>query len=113
MHLSTNEKPLLDDTRIDEVVSAEQIGVWEFLTVKQPRWNLLGQWSELKSIIFPYRRLAFEIYTLSPGLLFLYILSKIWIGIEQALSLYLSSRVLQVVSHSILFSVAPFTKYPD
>jgi hypothetical protein len=95
---SATEKPSSHEkSAVDELVST-QIGVWEFSTLKEIGWNPLVPWVELKSAFALFRRLAFEIYAIAPGLLSLYVISKIWNGIESALLMHLSSRLLQIVS---------------
>jgi hypothetical protein len=90
------EKPNSEKNTLDETVSS-QIGVWEFTSLKDVGWSLKLPLADLKSGFVLFRRLALEIYFLAPGLLSLYILSKIWDGIEDALLLHLSSRLLQIV----------------
>jgi hypothetical protein len=80
------------------IVHEKVIGVWQFSTLKEIAWNPLVTWTELTSAFYLFRRLALEIYALAPGLLSLYIFSKIWYGIESAILLHLSSHLLQIVS---------------
>jgi hypothetical protein len=91
------EKPLLEKSTVDKTLST-QIGVWQFSTLKNIGWNPKLPLAEVLSAFALFRRLALEIYAIAPGLLSLYILSSIWSGIENALLLHLSSRLLQIVS---------------
>lgn len=97
----TSEKPLLEaetpEEATDATVISNQRGIWEFWTVKQSRFDPHRRWTELKSGFQLFRRLATEIFALSPGLLILFILSKLWGGVETAVLMHLSSRLLRIV----------------
>ncbi|PBK72127.1 P-loop containing nucleoside triphosphate hydrolase protein [Armillaria solidipes] len=49
-----------------------------------------------------FRRLAIDVYTLEPTLSILFILEKIWSGIESAVLLYLSSRLLRIIEVGLI-----------
>lgn len=93
----TSAKDLIDDAKI----VSTQLGIWQFSTLKDSEWNPKIPILEITSTLTLFRRLTLEIYSLSPGLLILYVLSKIWSGIEFALLLHLSSRLLQIVSRPV------------
>lgn len=101
---TNNDEPLAEKPSTDETVS-EQVGIWEFSTLKQRRWDPRVQLAEIVSGYAFFRRLAVEIYELAPGLLSLYILAKIWNGIESALLLHMSSRLLQIVSSLVCLTI--------
>ena len=90
---SLSEKPTT------EALSTLQMGIWQFSTPKETGWSFGIRWDEVRSTWTLLRRLALEIYALCPGLLVLFVLSKIWGGVEDALLMHLSSRLLRIVSH--------------
>lgn len=93
----TEDKKEDADASVADSAVSSQYGIWEFWSVKQTRFNPQRRWLELKSGLELFRRLAREIYSISPGLLVIFISSKLWRGIETAVLMHLSSRLLQIV----------------
>lgn len=60
-------------------------------------WNPREQLNQIIAALPLFRRLAADIYALEPFLSILYLVSQLWEGLESALLLYLSSRLLKVV----------------
>ena len=113
---STTEKSLSEKAKaktVDATVSTTQIGIWEFSTIKDVKWNPRVPWAELTSAVALFRRLAVEMYNIAPGLLSLYVLSKFWQGIESALLMHLSSRLLQIVRRLLTMNSFIFTMEGD
>ncbi|KAK0205840.1 hypothetical protein DFS33DRAFT_535802 [Desarmillaria ectypa] len=84
-------------------VETIQLGVWKLLLAKSSvnPLNIFKWWNSVASS-FPFlKRLAIDIYTLDPWLSVLYVLSTIWSGVESAVSLYLSSRLLKTIEASL------------
>ena len=80
--------------------SSIQLGVWRILLQKESPLDFQKQWSNLFSTISLIHRFATEIFHLGPWLFISFIVSKVWTGIESALLLYLSSRILTIVSRA-------------
>jgi hypothetical protein len=89
-----NEKP--DSTEAN--LSTIQLGVWGVLLQQESPLDFRKEWSDLFSTLPLIRRVVTEIYILDPSLFIFFIISKVWAGIESALLLYLSSRLLTIVS---------------
>ena len=78
-------------------LDTKKYGIWDFWTVQQARFDPRRRWEEGVSGFRLFRRLANEIFGLAPWMLVLFILSKIWTGIETAVLMHLSFRLLQIV----------------
>ncbi|KAG7439707.1 P-loop containing nucleoside triphosphate hydrolase protein [Guyanagaster necrorhizus] len=73
------------------------LGIWKVSSLKSTPFNIRKQFSDLGSA-FPYFfRLAVEVYTLEPVLAIMFVLNKLWKGVEGALLLYFSSRILRII----------------
>jgi hypothetical protein len=100
----------MEKTQVDSVketshsYTALQLGVWRVLVaksvVKLPGKDSL---STLPLILV----FAAEVYTLAPGLVILFILTKVWSGIQSSLILRTSSHLLTVVSNFSNSAVSP------
>ncbi|KAK0205768.1 P-loop containing nucleoside triphosphate hydrolase protein [Desarmillaria ectypa] len=83
-----------DDRRKVETIA---LGVWKVSFLQSTPFNVRKQISDLGSA-FPYfHRLAIEVYTLEPVLVMFFVLNKLWKGVEGALLLYFSSRILRII----------------
>lgn len=74
-----------------------QLGVWRLSMLEEPPFNFRKQWNDLFSAVPLLKRLSMEIYRIEPLLFFLFVVSKIWAGVESAVLLFLSSRLLKIV----------------
>ena len=75
-----------------------QLGVW---LLRLDRDRLLGKgklWDSIRKALPLYYNLILEIYRIAPRLFTLFILTQIWQGVEDALQMQFSSRVLKAVS---------------
>lgn len=79
-----------------------ELGVWKVAMLKDPAVNLRKHINDLTTALPLFKRLAMEIYRIEPFLFLLYICSRFWAGIERALLLWLSSRLLQIVCGSLV-----------
>ncbi|KAK0448163.1 P-loop containing nucleoside triphosphate hydrolase protein [Armillaria borealis] len=64
--------------------------------------DISKRWNRVASSVPFLKRLAIDVYTLDPWLSVLYVLSRIWWGVESAVSLYLSSRLLKTIEACLL-----------
>lgn len=102
--LMTEEKKAEDhpsEESSNDGILVEQIGVWRYSRMKETVKEALRpqrQWQEILTVFNIYTRLLREIYSISPGLLFLYLCSKVWEGIQSSVLAYLSGRLLWLVS---------------
>ncbi|PBK72150.1 hypothetical protein ARMSODRAFT_745078 [Armillaria solidipes] len=85
-------------------VETIQLGVWKVLMAKSPMnpLDISKRWNRVASSVPFLKRLAIDVYTLDPCLSVLYVLSRIWWGVESAVSLYLSSRLLKTIEACLL-----------
>ncbi|KAK0490254.1 P-loop containing nucleoside triphosphate hydrolase protein [Armillaria novae-zelandiae] len=85
-------------------VETIQLGIWKVLVAKSPMnpLDISKRWNRVTSSFHFLKRLAIDVYTLDPCLSVLYVLTKIWWGLESALSLYLSSRLLKTIEACLL-----------
>ena len=90
-------KSLSDSLAEPSGLDTKKYGIWDFWTVQQARFDPRRRWEEGVSGLRLFRRLGNEIFGLAPGMLILFILSKIWTGIETAVLMHLSSQLLQIV----------------
>ncbi|RDB22977.1 Lipid A export ATP-binding/permease protein MsbA [Hypsizygus marmoreus] len=79
-----------------------QIGIWQFWTARGSPFDLRRKIMELVSGLQLFRRLVAEIFSISPGMLILFILSKIWSGVETAVLMQLSTRLLQIIESGLV-----------
>lgn len=93
-----DKKPSSDEYE-DVVIEEEQLGVYRLLiaTTKSRRRRYLKTIQELRGSI-PYLVALFrEVYSLAPGLFVCLVLWKVWVGLEGAVLLHLSTRMLRLV----------------
>ncbi len=86
----------MKETAVPETHTVE-LGVWKVALLNDTHWDYKRKWNNLLMALPLFRRLAIDVYTLEPTLSILFILEKIWSGIESAVLLYLSSRLLRIV----------------
>ncbi|RDB22903.1 Lipid A export ATP-binding/permease protein MsbA [Hypsizygus marmoreus] len=96
------EKPVASTPIVDDSVLSTQVGIWQFWTVRHARFDPRRQWDELVSGLQLFQRLATEIFSICPGMLIMFILSKIWRGVETAVLMHLSSRLLRIIEIGLL-----------
>lgn len=85
------------DTSTKPKIKTIDLGVHKVLLAASP-WNLRDQWQQVVVALPLFKRLATEIYTLEPFLAVAYVVTQVWSGLESAILLYLSSRLLSIVS---------------
>jgi len=76
--------------------TTSQLGVWRII-IANSVVKLPGK--ESLSVLPLVLAFAAEIYTLAPNLVILYVLTKVWSGIQSSLILRTSSHLLTVVSN--------------
>ncbi|KAK0440861.1 P-loop containing nucleoside triphosphate hydrolase protein [Desarmillaria tabescens] len=90
-----------DQSKIETIA----LGVWKVSYLKNTPFNVRKQISDLGAA-FPYfQRLALEVYSLEPMLAILFVLNKLWKGVEGALLLYFSSRILRIIEIGLIEGV--------
>ncbi|KAK0231574.1 P-loop containing nucleoside triphosphate hydrolase protein [Armillaria fumosa] len=85
-------------------VETIQLGIWKVVMAKSPmnHLDISKRWNRIASTVPFLKRLAIDVYTLDPCLSVLYVLTRIWWGVESAVSLYLSSRLLKTIEACLL-----------
>ncbi|KAG2004512.1 ATP-binding cassette transporter [Coprinopsis cinerea AmutBmut pab1-1] len=84
------------DVKIEEY----QTGIWRVLLSKQGQFKgpkAFEQFTHFYKSFDHIRQLYMDIYTLSPTLFLLHVLSSLWSGLQGALMLYYSSEILRAV----------------
>lgn len=80
-------------------ILTQRLGVWTVLTTSPtPRPFNRDIHKSIAPTYRAVRQNLHDVYSLAPGLLGMYVLISLWESIEGALYLYLSSRILLVVS---------------
>ncbi|KAG7441585.1 P-loop containing nucleoside triphosphate hydrolase protein [Guyanagaster necrorhizus] len=74
-----------------------ELGVWKVVLLNDVHRDYRKNWNNILLALPLFRRLAIDIYTLEPMLSILFVLEKFWSGIESAVLLYLSSRLLRII----------------
>lgn len=94
-HKEISEKKPKEEVTLKTV----ELGIYKLtLPISAGGWDLRDSLKQVSIALPLIRRLATEIYALEPLLSVLYVASQFWNGIEGALLLYLSSRLLKIVS---------------
>ncbi|KAF9458587.1 P-loop containing nucleoside triphosphate hydrolase protein [Collybia nuda] len=103
----TDKKPISESTdalitddaeeKLDDLVACRQFGVWEVITLKDVPFDPKQWWFEFSAGLYHFRRLVGEMYHLSPRMLILFLFSKMWGGVEAAVLMHLSSRLLRII----------------
>ena len=81
-----------------------QFGVWRVLLLKEPASKYKGlrsamdKWSAVAPAYPLVLLFLLEIYSLGPWMFILIIVLKLWDGMESVILLYVSSKLLQIVS---------------
>lgn len=82
---------------VDDLITSVQLGIWQVLTLKSSPFNLKQWRDDIFTGSSQFYRLLGDMYRLSPGMMVLFMLSKTWGGVEAAVLMHLSSRLLQIV----------------
>ncbi|KAJ2919899.1 hypothetical protein MD484_g561, partial [Candolleomyces efflorescens] len=83
------------------VIESKQLGVWRLLWATN-KGRGLNQYIEEFKVYTPYvARLFLDVYAIAPRLFVCFILSRVWAGVENALSMYLSSKILRAIELGI------------
>lgn len=97
----TKPPPPVDDSDLLTL----QLGVYSVtLKTQKSKWNPKRRIQDTFSGLPVLKRFALEIYNLEPVLFAMFVLAKIWSGVESAILLYLSSQILTIVSCSLPMS---------
>ncbi|KAG6811286.1 hypothetical protein H0H92_008153 [Tricholoma furcatifolium] len=96
----TDEKSTHNDDAGFKTISPEIVtqnfGIWKIMTLKRSSF-LHGpvtwmDWDKYTSALPHVRRLLWDVYSLNPPLILLYLVSRLWQGIEPGISMYASSQ---------------------
>jgi hypothetical protein len=82
------------------VIEDIQLGIWRIRTGSTPGWNLRHRFDTLASAYPFFQRLCRDIYSLSPRTFVFFLVCQIWAGVEDALSMHLSSSLLRMARKS-------------
>jgi len=97
------EKPTSHDEKKPQVeIEDFQLGVWHLRMEKEQLWNARKHWDSLWQAVPLFYRLSLDIYTISPRLFSLYLLTQVWQGIEDALQMHFSTRLLRAVEAGVI-----------
>jgi hypothetical protein len=84
-----------------------RLGVWRILLVDDTSFRLPNvQWDLISTNLPILTRACKDVYSISPKLFLLMILSHLWYAIEDPLSLYFSNRLLLLVRTILLICVS-------
>ncbi|KAH0578824.1 hypothetical protein H2248_003022 [Termitomyces sp. 'cryptogamus'] len=90
-----NERPSKATT--SPAIIKKTLGIWKLFTLEEPVSTLQGllliQWHKYTSMIPHVFRLLWDVYHLNPSLVFLYLASRMWKGIEPGVNVYVSSQL--------------------
>ncbi|TEB23738.1 P-loop containing nucleoside triphosphate hydrolase protein [Coprinellus micaceus] len=108
-HPTEPSNPIEPDKYADVVLQQEQLGIYRlvFATSKNKRMLLMNEIQDMRHSAPHLVRLFKDVYGLSPSLFGYVILGKVWAGLEDALLVYLSTRLLRVIEIA-LSSGEPF-----
>ncbi|KAF9033938.1 P-loop containing nucleoside triphosphate hydrolase protein [Hymenopellis radicata] len=86
-----------------EELKTIDLGVFKLtLPVKSERWDPWDQMKHVTSALPLSRRLATEVYSLDPLLSCAYVALQFWKGVEAAVVLYFSTRLLRIIEIGLL-----------
>ena len=88
------------DIKIEE----QQYGVWNFKVAHQSSATAKKRLNDFISSFPLVRRLFWDVFSISPALLLLYIVTKIWGGVDSVIMMHFSHQVLQAVSHFLVLN---------
>ncbi|KAF8894755.1 P-loop containing nucleoside triphosphate hydrolase protein [Infundibulicybe gibba] len=82
-------------------VNRQQFGVWQILTLNEAfSWRaVLGGFLSGLPLI---KRIVLEVYHVAPGDCLRYMLAKLWSGVESALLVYFSTRLLRIIEIGLI-----------
>jgi len=81
------------------VISETQLGIWKIFIAKKGAQSVLSEIWETYPLII---RLIVDIYTISPRLLYLLLLTRCWDGVELALQMRLENILLAQVNGAVV-----------
>ena len=99
--ITEKEKP---STHSNITIEELKLGVWNLKIGKNTTTgskNLAQRWEEIKSAVPVFHRLSSDIFALAPGLSTLFVFCQIFQGLEDAVSMRLSSALLRRVCHTL------------
>ena len=80
------------------VIEDVQLGIWRMRVGNTPGWNIRRNFESITSAYPLFHRLCRDIFSLSPRIFVFFLVCQIWDGVEDAISMHLSSSLLQMVS---------------
>lgn len=100
---NSEKKPVHANSNIK--ISTRQLGVWKVRhTTHSSGFGLQDQIQDLRSSFPILLRLAKDIFTLAPGIVLAILACHIWEGVEDALEMHISNRLLRAVCIPAIFS---------
>ncbi|KAJ6630319.1 P-loop containing nucleoside triphosphate hydrolase protein [Mycena sp. CBHHK59/15] len=79
-------------------IQSMQLGVYRVVTEILPPISPIEHWRKAKRLFPTLARLTRDVYSVGPGVFFLFIITEVWIScLEPTLTLHLSSRILSVI----------------
>jgi len=92
----SEKKPLHANSNIK--ISTLQLGVWKVRVAGQSSgFGLQDQIQDIRSSLPILLRLATDIFTLAPGIVLAFLACQIWEGVEDAIEMHISNRLLRTV----------------
>lgn len=96
----SEKKPLHTNSKIK--ISTLQLGIWKVrVAAHSSGFGLQDQIRDLRSSFPILLRLAKDIFTLAPGIVLAIVACQIWEGVENALEMQISNRLLRTIEYSL------------
>ncbi|KAG6825641.1 hypothetical protein H0H92_002973, partial [Tricholoma furcatifolium] len=93
----THKEDASFNTTSSPTIVTQNFGVWKIMTLRRSSFLhgpvLWTNWDKYTSALPHVRRLLWDVYSLNPPLVLLYLVSRMWQGIEPGISMYASSQL--------------------
>ena len=96
---SQDEKmPPTDEKKTAPKIDEYQFGIWRLMIQQDVMFDIRKLWESFLQGLPLFYQLSVEIWSIAPRLFTLFLLTQLWQGIEDALQMHFSTRLLKAVS---------------
>ncbi|KDQ61149.1 hypothetical protein JAAARDRAFT_55856 [Jaapia argillacea MUCL 33604] len=95
-----------DSEELPSAIESIQLGVWRLLLLREPSFvfpgaSAVSRWKEAYVALPLFRRFCRDVSNLGPTLVLVFLATKVWSGLEYAITLALSERILGLIEAGV------------
>lgn len=94
------KSPQVVEGKTGDLITSVQLGIWEVLTIQRSPFDPKQWRDDILTGYSQFYRLLADMYRMDSRMFLLFIFSKAWEGVEGAILMHLSNRLLEIVRRS-------------